>query len=178
MAFADLVSFTRVVRELSERDLAMLVQRFETITSDAVNAGGGRLIKTVGDEVLYTAWPPSAAAGIAVSICEQIAADPMLPNVRIGIASGEVLGRLGDVFGTTVNLASRITALAAPGCILCDEATAVALEDSEQFATTQARRRSIKGLGQVSTWTVTRAGEPPRSAGAGLWRRALTGHRI
>lgn len=178
VAFADLVSFTRVVRELSERDLALLVQRFETVTSDAVNAGGGRLIKTVGDEVLYTAWPPSAAAGIAISICEQIAADPMLPEVRIGIASGEVLGRLGDVFGTTVNLASRITALASPGCILCDEATAEALADSTSFTVTPARRRSIKGLGQVSTWSLTRAGEPVRPSTSGLWRRALTGHRI
>lgn len=178
VAFADLVSFTRVVRELSERDLALLVQRFENITSDAVNAGGGRLIKTVGDEVLYTAWPPASAAGIAVSICEQIAADPMLPEVRIGIASGEVLGRLGDVFGTTVNLASRITALASPGCILCDEATADDLADSTSFAVTPARRRSIKGLGQVSTWSLTRAGEPVRPSNSGLWRRALTGHRI
>ena len=178
VAFADLVSFTRVVRELSERDLALLVQRFETITSDAVNAGGGRLIKTVGDEVLFTAWPPASAAEIALSICEQIAADPMLPNVRIGIASGDVLGRLGDVFGTTVNLASRITALASPGCILCDEATAGVLEESSAFSLTPARRRSIKGLGQVSTWTVTRAGEVPQTNSSGLWRRALTGHRV
>lgn len=171
VAFADLVSFTRVVRELSERDLALLVQRFETITSDAVHAGGGRLIKTVGDEVLYVAWPPRAAAEIAVTIVDRIAADPRLPEVRIGIASGEVLARLGDVFGTTVNLASRMTTLASPGSILCDDATARELADCDTLITTPARRRTMKGLGTVATFAVTRPGE--QAPVAGRWRRAL-----
>lgn len=171
VAFADLVSFTRVVRELSERDLALLVQRFETITSDAVHAGGGRLIKTVGDEVLYVAWPPRAAAEIAVSILDRIAADSRLPEVRVGIASGEVLARLGDVFGTTVNLASRMTTLAHPGSILCDEATAHELTDCETLVVTPARRRTMKGLGQVATYSISRPGET--SPATARWRRAL-----
>ena len=52
-----------------------------------------------------------------------MAEDPVLPDVRVGIATGPVLDRMGDVFGTTVNLASRLTALAAPGTVLVDAAT-------------------------------------------------------
>ena len=62
IGFADLVSFTRVVRRLSERELAALVQRFEATASDVVASHGGRIIKTVGDEVLFVAWPPAAAS--------------------------------------------------------------------------------------------------------------------
>ena len=55
------------------------------------------------------------------------AEDPVLPDVRVGIATGTVLTRMGDVFGSTVNLASRLTALAAPGTVLVDRDTADAL---------------------------------------------------
>lgn len=48
------------------------------------------------------AWPPRAAAEISLQIADTIGNDPMLPDVRVGIATGEVLARLGDVFGTTV----------------------------------------------------------------------------
>ncbi len=58
VGFADLVSFTRLVRRLSERELAALVQRFEALASDIVAAHGGRVIKTVGDEVLFAAGSP------------------------------------------------------------------------------------------------------------------------
>src|ERR1035437_5793733 len=50
---AGFVSFTRLVRRLSERDLARVVQRFEALASSVVTAHGGRVIKTVGDEVLF-----------------------------------------------------------------------------------------------------------------------------
>jgi adenylate cyclase len=127
------------------------------------------VIKTVGDEVLFVAWPPQEAATIGLRIAEQIASDPMLPQVRVGIATGEILSRLGDVFGTTVNLASRITALASPGCVLCDDSTAAALLESPTLRCTPLRRRTVKGLGQVLPWLVTSKSEEPPSR----WRMAL-----
>ncbi len=171
VCFADLVSFTRLVRRLPERELSGVVQRFETVTGDLITAAGGRVIKTVGDEVLFVAWPPSTAARIALEIADQIAADPMLPEVRVGIATGDVLARLGDVFGTTVNLASRITSLAQPGHVLCDEVTARELAGDDAFDCTPLRRRSVKGLGQVLPWLVTWAREEPRPR----WRLSLPG---
>lgn len=169
VGFADLVSFTRLVRRLSERELGAVVNRFETVTADIITSGGGRVIKTVGDEVLFVAWPPATAATLGLRIAEVIAADPMLPEVRVGIATGDILSRLGDVYGTTVNLASRITTLASPGCVLCDDSTASALLDSTDLRCTPLRRRTVKGLGQVLPWLVT----PKTDDAPSRWRMAL-----
>ena len=157
IGFADLVSFTRVVRRLSERELARLVQRFEATASDVVASHGGRIIKTVGDEVLFVAWPPAAAAGVALDLAAEMEADPLLPEVRVGLASGQVLARMGDVFGTTVNRASRLTSIAAPGTVLADDPTASSLGATSGFACAPLRRRTLKGIGPVSPWLVTRA---------------------
>ncbi len=168
VGFADLVSFTRVVRRLSEGDLASLVQRFEAMTSDVVTSHGGRIIKTVGDEVLFVAWPPPAAAAIALDIASEMGADPLLPDVRVGLASGPVVARLGDVFGMTVNRASRLTSLAQPGTVLVDDETARALTVISGFTCSPLRRRTLKGIGPVAPWLLTRSGR----GGAGTTGRA------
>ena len=129
VGFADLVRTRGLSQRLSQRDLGVLVQRFEALASDVVTAGGGRVIKTVGDEVLFTAEDPLSAAVIGLSLSEQMATDPVVPDVRVGIAHGPVLRSLGDVYGPTVNLASRLTALAEPGTVVTDSGTAARLAD-------------------------------------------------
>jgi adenylate cyclase len=150
VGFADLVSFTRVVRRSTERELAGLVQRFEAVTSDIVTAHGGRVVKTVGDEVLFVATSATSAGGIALDIADAMAEDDVLPDVRVGMATGPVVARLGDVFGTTVNRASRLTGIAAPGTVVVDEATAVRLDAASGFELVQQHRRSLRGLGTVT----------------------------
>ena len=118
VGFADLVAYTRLSRRLPRRELGRLVQRFEGLASDLVTTGGGRVVKTVGDEVLFIAPDPMHGAVIALSISERMAADDLIPDVRVGLAHGPVLRSLGDVYGTTVNLASRLTALASPGTVV------------------------------------------------------------
>ncbi len=156
VGFADLVSFTRVVRRLSERELAALVQRFEAVASDVVTAHGGRVVKTVGDEVLFVASPGAPAARIALGVAEEIGRDDLLPEVRVGMSTGPVVGRLGDVFGTTVNRASRLTALARPGTVLVDVATVHSLSDVPDVEVHQLRGRSLRGIGHVVPWVLRR----------------------
>lgn len=158
VGFADLVSFTRLVRRLSERELAALVQRFEALTSDIVAAHGGRVIKTVGDEILFAAAGPAAAAAIALDIADTMGQDDLLPEVRSGLATGPVVMRLGDVFGTTVNRASRLTGIAHPGAVLVDDATAAALVSVSGFDLAAMRRRPLRGLGLVRPWRLRRGG--------------------
>lgn len=157
VGFADLVSFTRLVRRLSERELAALVQHFEALVSDIVAAHGGRVIKTVGDEVLFATGSPPAAAAIALDIAATMAEDDRLPDVRSGLATGPVVMRLGDVFGTTVNRASRLTGIAHPGAVLVDDATAAALASVSGFDLEGMRRRALRGLGVVRPWRLRRA---------------------
>ncbi len=108
VGFADLVNFTALVRKMSERDLGRLVSRFEALSADVITAHGGRLIKTVGDEVLFSTVGPAPAAAIALDLVDAMTDDDVLPEVRVGMARGPIISRLGDIFGTTVNRASRL----------------------------------------------------------------------
>ncbi len=162
VGFADLVSFTRLVRRLSERELARVVQRFEALASDVVTAHGGRVIKTVGDEVLFVAMGAAPAAAIALDLVQAMAEDDVLPDLRVGMASGQVVSRLGDVFGTTVNRASRLTAVARPRTVLVDDALAASLANISGFEMSPLRRRTMRGIGPVTPWALRRAGQAGR----------------
>jgi len=158
VGFADLVSYTRLSQRLEERALALLVDRFETRASDAVAACSGRLVKTVGDEVLFVADTVPRAIEIGLTLTETMAEDDLLPDVRVGIASGAVISRMGDVFGRTVNLASRLTSMAEPGGVLLDEATARVVEGQPDFELDYTRTRAVRGLGLVRAAVVRRSG--------------------
>ncbi|GGS91132.1 adenylate cyclase [Planobispora rosea] len=152
VGFADLVSFTRVSRELDENGLAELVEGFESRAADVIAANGGRLVKTLGDEVLFTAAEPRTAAAIALELVEAIRKDG--PDVRAGLAYGPVLPMMGDVFGTTVNLAARLTAVARPGTIVIDAEMAGAVAAEPAFATHRIRRRPVRGLGVIQPYVL------------------------
>ncbi len=149
VGFADLVAYTRLSRRLPRRELSRLVQRFEGLAADVTTTGGGRVVKTVGDEVLFTAESPDAGAVIALSIAERMAIDDLVPDVRIGLAHGPVLRSLGDVYGPTVNLASRLTALAQPGTVITDPTTASSLRPNPDIVLVPQRRRFLRGFGQL-----------------------------
>ncbi len=171
VGFADLVSFTALVSRMSEQEVGELVQRFEMLASDVVTTHGGRVIKTLGDEVLFAHTDVSAAAAIALDIVAATEEDDLLPQVRVGMAQGRVVSRLGDVFGTTVNIASRLTELAPPGTVYVDGALAQLLSTVSGFTMTELRRRHLRGIGMVTPselWrasgerrTVPRSGGPP-----------------
>jgi adenylate cyclase len=158
VGFADLVSYTRLSRRLPRRELSRLVQRFEGLAADVITTGGGRVVKTVGDEVLFIAPDPASGAVIALSISERMSQDDLVPDVRVGIAHGPVLRSLGDVYGTTVNLASRLTALAQPGTVVTDPRTAKELQHQPDIVLVAQRRRLVRGFGQVQPLLVAPTG--------------------
>lgn len=160
VGFADMVGYTRLSRRLPEHELAGLVQRFESVSSDIVAGAGGRVVKTVGDEVLFVTTSAEEAAKIAVGLHATHAEDDSVPEMRIGLATGQVVSRMGDVFGTTVNLASRLTAMAKPGGTLVDAETKTHLEDDSTFGLRAQRGRPVRGLGIVRPFVLTRA-KPP-----------------
>ncbi len=155
VGFADLVSFTRLSRGMSVDALGELVEQFEATTNDVIFGGGGRVVKTLGDEVVFVAETPSAAASIGCRLIDEIGGDPELPDIRVGIATGPVVARLGDVFGTPTNLAARLTALAQRNTVLVDAATATELGDDPMFALRAIPPRSVSGLGAVAAYTVS-----------------------
>ncbi len=162
VGFADLVHFTALVRKLSERDLGRLVSRFEALSSDVITAHGGRLIKTVGDEVLFSTVGAAPAAAIALDLVDALTEDELLPDVRCGMARGPIVSRLGDVFGTTVNRAARLTAVAPSGAVLVDATMARELATLSGFELIGQRRRVLRGVGAITPTTLRRASSSGR----------------
>lgn len=158
VGFADLVGFTRLSRQITETELAALVDRFEGRSADVVTSHDGRVVKTLGDSVLFVADTAHVAADIGLRLLETLSGVRGMPELRVGLAAGPVIWRMGDVFGTTVNLASRLTALALPGTILADPDLAGALEGHPAFRLRPVNRLSVRGLGELAPFTVTRAG--------------------
>lgn len=158
VGFADLVSFTRLSRQLDSDALAMLVHTFETAAADIVHAVGGRLVKTLGDEVMFVTDTAATATEIGLRLHDLSRGDADLPAMRVGLATGAVLMLMGDVFGTTVNRASRLTATARPGSIMLDGETAEALTAAgdDRFSVRAQTPRPIRGLGLMRPYSVTK----------------------
>lgn len=157
VGFADMVGFTRTTRRRSTTELAEMIERFAACTTDVIAEGHGRIVKTVGDEVLFVTDDIAEAAEIALALQERIAAEPALPELRIGVAAGPVLLRFGDVYGEVVNIAARLTAHARPNAVLVDRAVAEALADDERFRLSQRRAVKVRGYHHLHPWRLRRA---------------------
>ncbi len=155
VGFADLVSFTALSNQLDEDRLGDMVEVFESRCADVVAARHGRVIKTLGDSVLFVSEDPVRAMDIALSIIEVIGKDKRLPDVRIGLSTGSVVMRLGDVFGPPVNMAARLTGVARRNRVITDPATAERLPVS-QFETRPLPPRPLRGFGVVDPVAVRR----------------------
>lgn len=149
VGFADLVSYTSLSRQMNERTLAQLVQHFEQRCAEIISIGGGRVIKTIGDEVMFLSETPQSGAQISLALARLIKDDPLLPQARVAFVWGRVLPRLGDLYGPTVNLASRLVALTEPGGVTVDASTAHVLTDDERFVLTDQPVRNVRGFGDV-----------------------------
>lgn len=155
VGFADIVSFTALSNELSEDRIGDLVELFEARCADVVAAHRGRVIKSIGDSVLFVNDDPIQAYDTAEGIITVVGRDTRMPDVRVGLASGSVVMRLGDVFGPPVNLASRLTSVARRNRIIIDAHTAELLP-SDQFETRALPARPVRGFGIVEPVAVRR----------------------
>lgn len=156
VGFADLVSFTALTNEIGEVRIGDLVEVFESRCQDVVSAHRGRVIKSLGDSVLFVVDDAVDALEIAEGIIKVIGRDSRLPDVRLGLASGSVVMRLGDVFGPPVNMAARLTTVARRNRVIIDDATAERLP-GDRFETRKMPARPVRGFGLVEPITVRRA---------------------
>jgi adenylate cyclase len=155
VGFADIVSFTALSNEISEDRIGDLVEVFESRCADVVASQRGRVIKSIGDSVLFVNDDPIRAYDTAEGIIQVIGRDPRMPDVRVGLATGSVVMRLGDVFGPPVNLAARLTAVARRNRVIIDETTARRLPE-DQFETRRLPARPVRGFGDIEPLAVRR----------------------
>jgi adenylate cyclase len=117
----------------------------EELASDVI-APPVRIVKTIGDAVMYVSEDPAALLGASLDL--SAAADAQgeqFPQLRVGTAAGQAINRAGDWFGRPVNLASRVTGIARPGSVVCTEPIKdLAPDDAFVFSFIGARK--IKGV--------------------------------
>jgi adenylate cyclase len=153
VGFVDLVGFTPLARQLPAADLAAVVERFESLASDVVARRDGRVVKLVGDAVMFVTPEAAAACDIALTLVERFADDPAV-TPRGGLALGDALMRGGDYYGPVVNLAARIGDLAVPHEILV---TREVVDAAAAFAFAPAGKRLLKGVDEpVPLWAAER----------------------
>jgi adenylate cyclase len=163
VGFCDIVGYTSAVRDMTSADLSDLVATFERVASDIVIAHDGRIVKTLGDEVMFTIVDPVQAAYTGLALSEAFGQDDApVPAVRVGLAYGPTLAHAGDIFGPVVNLASRCTGIARPGTVVCDRELAKPLEEaidsSEEAGFTVSRLRTfrVRGYAHLTPYVIRR----------------------
>lgn len=155
VGFADIVSFTALTNQLENDRIGDLVEIFESRCADVVAGQNGRVIKSIGDAVLFVNEDPIRAYDTAEGIIAVIGRDPRMPDVRVGLSTGSVVMRLGDVFGPPVNMAARLTAVARRNRVIVDQDTAERLPD-DQFEARPLPARPVRGFGLVEPVAVRR----------------------
>jgi len=157
VGFADMVGFTLLSQHLSDEELAAVV----------------RVVKMIGDEVMFVVDHVADAARIGLDLADAYADDDLLSDVRVGLACGPVLQRDGDYFGPTVNLAHRIVNIGNPGTVLMSDEFHAALTDEapDEFTAKPLRPRLLKDLGRVQLWWCGRPGQEADGTGAAADRR-------
>jgi adenylate cyclase len=157
VGFADMVGFTSFTRRSSEAELVSVVDRFDAVTAEVVAENHGRIVKMIGDEVLFVADTPTDGAEIALTLLERAESDDELPLLRAGLAYGRVLSRFGDIYGSVVNLASRLTSIARPGSVLIDRELTNALAESPHFVIRHRRPVAVRGYARLRAAVLRRA---------------------
>ncbi|MDR0504496.1 MAG: adenylate/guanylate cyclase domain-containing protein [Bifidobacteriaceae bacterium] len=156
VGFADLVGYTEFSGDLSDKQLDNMLHEFEWLTQSVVCSHGGRVVKTLGDAILFIGDQPANVALAAVELSERIGADGRMPKARLAMCWGRVLPRCGDVFGPTVNLAARLVEMAGPGEVWLDEPTAIELAERDELSLQALSPVAVEGIGEVMPYRLAR----------------------
>jgi class 3 adenylate cyclase len=143
IGFADLVESTQLLRHLSVSEVANMVERFESQAWELVTRAGGRVVKLIGDEVMFVLEDAKVACQVALELAER------RHPVRVGIAHGEVVGLYGDYYGETVNLAARLVRAAEPSSVVASQSVAEHVQDGFRFEPMSLS--SLKGFDEAVT---------------------------
>jgi len=155
VCFADLAGFTRLGEALPPEELERVANRLAELAHD-VSSAPVRFVKSIGDAVMLVCSDPGPLIDAVLDLSDAAAADD-LPRLRIGVASGCAVSRAGDWFGSPVNVASRVTAVAQPGTVLTAESTRDAIGNACDYEWSSMGARHLKGVtGDVKLFRVRR----------------------
>jgi adenylate cyclase len=143
VAFADVVGFTALGESAELEELTGVAARLTAMAERAVG-GPVHLVKQIGDAVMLVSPEVDPMLEALIGLVEAADEDETFPSLRAGVAFGPAINRWGDWYGSTVNVASRLTARARPASVLATEA--VRERAGEAYAWSSAGPKKLKGL--------------------------------
>jgi adenylate cyclase len=159
IGFADLVRFTVLSSQLEDHELAQVVDRFDHLVNSIVVRHGGRVIKMIGDAAMFTCVNPVQAGLIALELVDAVADDDRLSGLRVGMASGPVLARDGDLYGSVVNMASRLVTIGRAGAVNVSQDVRDALTGDDRFSLRSLGDRTLRHIGEVRVYRLRSGAE-------------------
>ncbi len=151
IGFVDLTGSTKATEKLGADVMAPALTRFEEWSTELAVANDGRVVKYIGDEVMFLSPDLTAAAVVATELIARVQADPVLRSARAGLAYGPLLSRDGDWYGSTVNLAARLVERAKAGTVVLTGDGA----DDVPGAVARGRRRVRDIPDRVELWRIS-----------------------
>jgi adenylate cyclase len=157
IAFVDLSGFTRLTRERGDESAVVAASSLQRHADATATRYGGRLVKLLGDGAMLRLTDATVGVDAALDLVETMSGEGALSS-HAGVHAGPVIERDLDVFGQTVNLASRIADAAGPGEVLASGSVAEAARDAA-FGFERIEDAELKGLPDpVALFRVTRTG--------------------
>jgi class 3 adenylate cyclase len=156
IVFVDLASFTPLAQVHGDEAAADVLDRFDSLVRETLEGRSGTFVKQIGDEVMLTFTHPVDGVRFVADLDAAARREPNFPALRAGLHAGPVLYRVGDYVGHTVNLASRIAAVAnAHETLMTEPVAARAIE--EGIAVSAVGARTLAGVDEpVELWRLER----------------------
>src|SRR2546430_3151739 len=150
--FADVSGSTKLYETAGDTVAHAAIEKCVNVSSEKSGDGKGRVIKTMGDEVMSAFATADQAADAAVeiqsAISEMATVGSTQIGIRIGFNHGPVVERDGDVFGDAVNLAARLAGVATKGQIITARDTVMLMAPMLKAATRAITTIQVKGKAQ------------------------------
>ena len=151
VGFVDLVGMTETMEFLESDEIVKLVARYEAVAYDEIVRHGGRVVKMLGDGVMFTAPTADEGATICSAVVDLAGRKNGVPPARGGVAWGPVIRSRGDIYGPTVNRAARLCDVAPVGRVLVSSEAA---ERINCIASAPAGERRLKGIGVIAVFVL------------------------
>lgn len=159
--FADIAGFTALTEAHGDEEAADLVADFCDAVKAELPSRGGAHVKTIGDALMLRVPDPRQAVLLGVRITHDLMRAHGAPAVRVGLHHGPAVERAGDYFGTTVNLAARLSGVATGGDVLLTAETAALAADLEGVFYEPRGRQTLRNIREpVELFAAVRQGQP------------------
>ena len=157
--FADIAGFTALTEAYGDEEAVAVVDAFCAAVDVELPAGGTR-IKSIGDAVMVRVPDPGDAILLGLRMTRNMLRENGVFGVRVGLHHGIAVEREGDYFGATVNLAARISSLAAGGEVLLTGQTAVRVPDLDGVVYESRGKHDLRNVAEpVEIFAALRASD-------------------